>query len=185
MVVRTESLRAQSARHRVDQPTISGRSCANSAHYKPLFACVDRTFVKSIASRRRPEKKERMAIGRSCASSIRRWLGAPAAEKKCGVVVAGSLLRCTSRREVDSGAILAYPCHQLLKQTWGNLGPLLTPMSNEGNSAHCDMASRANKRVVLKAVDSSHVLRDHVRQDQLSVTRCAVHCFHSRVVRPS
>src|ERR1700730_3081539 len=57
MVVRTESLRAQSARHRDDQPTISGRSCANSAHYKPLFACVDRTFVKSISSRRRPEKK--------------------------------------------------------------------------------------------------------------------------------
>src|ERR1700731_722807 len=56
-VVRTESLRAQSARHRVDQPTIGGRSCANSAHYKPLFACVDRTFVKSISSRRRPEKK--------------------------------------------------------------------------------------------------------------------------------
>jgi hypothetical protein len=61
MVVRTESLRTQSARHRVDQPTISGRSCANSARYKPLSACVDRTFVKSIASRRRPEKKERIA----------------------------------------------------------------------------------------------------------------------------
>src|ERR1700737_293022 len=61
MVVRTESLRAQSTRHRIDQPTISGRSCANSAHYKPLFACVDRTFVKSISSRRRPEKKERIA----------------------------------------------------------------------------------------------------------------------------
>jgi hypothetical protein len=60
-VVRTESLRAQSARHRADLPTISGRSCANSAHYKPLFACVDRTFVKSISSRRRPEKKERIA----------------------------------------------------------------------------------------------------------------------------
>src|ERR1700737_3603763 len=55
MVVRTESLRAQSTRHRIDQPTISGRSCANSAHYKPLFACVDRTFVKSISSRRGPE----------------------------------------------------------------------------------------------------------------------------------
>src|ERR1700722_7683413 len=38
MVVRTESLRTQSARHRVDQPTISGRSCANSGHYKPLLA---------------------------------------------------------------------------------------------------------------------------------------------------
>jgi hypothetical protein len=25
------------------------------------FACVDRTFVKSISSRRRPEKKERIA----------------------------------------------------------------------------------------------------------------------------
>src|SRR5258707_15686621 len=70
MVVRTESLRAQSARHRVDQPTISGRSCANSARYKPLFACVDRTFVKSISSRRRPEKKERIAgEGRGRAAS--------------------------------------------------------------------------------------------------------------------
>ena len=39
MVVRTESLRAQSARHRVDQPTISGRSCANSAHHKPFRLC--------------------------------------------------------------------------------------------------------------------------------------------------
>src|SRR6202040_3081348 len=63
MGVRTESLRAQSTRHRIDQPTISGRSCANSAHYKPLFACVDRTFVKSISSRRRPEKKERTDFG--------------------------------------------------------------------------------------------------------------------------
>jgi hypothetical protein len=63
MVVRSESLRAQSARHRVDQPTISGRSCANSGHYKPLFACVDRTFVKSISSRRRPEKKEHRRRG--------------------------------------------------------------------------------------------------------------------------
>ena len=48
-------------RHRVDQPTITGRSCANSGHYKLLFACVDRTFVKSISSRRPPEKKERIA----------------------------------------------------------------------------------------------------------------------------
>jgi hypothetical protein len=38
----------------VDQPTISGRSCANSGHYKPLFACVDRTFVKSISALSRP-----------------------------------------------------------------------------------------------------------------------------------
>jgi len=31
-------------RHRVDQPTISGRSRANLGHYKPLFACDDCTF---------------------------------------------------------------------------------------------------------------------------------------------
>jgi hypothetical protein len=39
---RTGSLRTQSARHRVDHGTICGRSCANSGHYKPLCACVDR-----------------------------------------------------------------------------------------------------------------------------------------------
>src|ERR1700732_2467403 len=76
MVVRTESLRAQSARHRVDQPTISARSCDNSGHYKPLFACVDRNFVKSISSRRRPEKKERIA---GEGSSLRRSSGTKAA----------------------------------------------------------------------------------------------------------
>src|SRR6516165_7008811 len=32
-------------RHRVDQPTISGRSRANLGHYKPLFACDDCTFA--------------------------------------------------------------------------------------------------------------------------------------------
>ena len=36
------------ARHRVDQPTISGRSRANLGHYKSLFACVDRTFGNQI-----------------------------------------------------------------------------------------------------------------------------------------
>jgi hypothetical protein len=44
-MVRTRSLRTQSARHRVDHDTICGRSCANSEHYKPLCACVDRIFV--------------------------------------------------------------------------------------------------------------------------------------------
>jgi hypothetical protein len=46
-VVRTGSLRTQSARHRLDHGTICGRSCANSGHYKPLYAYVDRTFVNS------------------------------------------------------------------------------------------------------------------------------------------
>jgi hypothetical protein len=44
-MVRTRSLRPQSARHRVDHGTICGRSCANSGHYKPLCACVDRIFI--------------------------------------------------------------------------------------------------------------------------------------------
>jgi hypothetical protein len=49
-VVRTGSLRTQSARHRVDHGTICGRSCANSGHCKPLCACVDRTkFVAPVA----------------------------------------------------------------------------------------------------------------------------------------
>jgi hypothetical protein len=54
--VRTGSLRTQSARHKVDHGTICGRSCANSGHYKPLCACVDRTFVNPNSSRQRPEK---------------------------------------------------------------------------------------------------------------------------------
>jgi hypothetical protein len=46
------------------------------------------------------------------------------------------------------------------------------------------MASRANKSVVLKATDSRRVLRDHVREDQLSVTCCTVHRSHSLAERP-
>jgi len=52
---RTGSLRTQSARHRVDHGTICRRSCANSGHYKPLYACVDRTFINPNLSGRRPE----------------------------------------------------------------------------------------------------------------------------------
>ena len=44
-MARTRSLRTQWARHRVDHGTICGRSCAKSGHYKPLCACVDRTFI--------------------------------------------------------------------------------------------------------------------------------------------
>jgi hypothetical protein len=51
-----DPFRTQSARHRVDHGTICGRSCANSGHYKPLCACVDRTFVNPNSSRQRPEK---------------------------------------------------------------------------------------------------------------------------------
>ena len=58
-MVRTGSLRTQSARHRVDHGTICGRNCANSGHYKPLRACVHRIFVNSNSSRRRPEKIRR------------------------------------------------------------------------------------------------------------------------------
>ena len=57
-------------------------------------------------------------------------------------------------------------------------------MSREDYSAHSDMASRANKSVVLKATDSRRDLRDHVRKDQLSVTRCTVHRSHSLAERP-
>jgi hypothetical protein len=56
-VVRTGSLRTQSARHRVDHGTICGRSCANSGHYKPLCACVDRTFVNPQIRRAGVQKK--------------------------------------------------------------------------------------------------------------------------------
>ena len=57
-------------------------------------------------------------------------------------------------------------------------------MSREDYSAHSDMASRANKSVVLKATDSRRVLRDHLRKDQFSVTRCTVHPSHSLAARP-
>jgi hypothetical protein len=57
-MVRTRSLRPRSARHRVDHGTICGRSCANSGHYKPLCACVDRTFVNPNSSGRLPENLE-------------------------------------------------------------------------------------------------------------------------------
>jgi hypothetical protein len=57
-------------------------------------------------------------------------------------------------------------------------------MSREDYSAHSDMASRANKSVVLKATDSRRVLRDHVHEDQLSVTCCTVHRSYSLAERP-
>jgi hypothetical protein len=57
-------------------------------------------------------------------------------------------------------------------------------MSREDYSAHCAMASRANKGVVLKATDSHRVLRGHVRKDQISVTRGTVHRSHSLAERP-
>src|SRR6266700_6525931 len=41
----------------------TGRTCANSGHYKALCACVDRTFVNPNSSRRRPEKIRRSASG--------------------------------------------------------------------------------------------------------------------------
>ena len=78
----------------------------------------------------------------------------------------------------------AYPCHQVVKEIWRGLGFLLTPMSHEDYSTHCAMASRATKGVVLKATNSHRVLRDHVRKDQLSVTRCTVHPSHSLAARP-
>src|SRR5258708_2930948 len=57
-------------------------------------------------------------------------------------------------------------------------------MSHEDYSTHCAMASRATKGVVLKATDSHRVLLDHVRKDQVSVTRCTVHPSHSLAERP-
>ena len=72
----------------------------------------------------------------------------------------------------------------MAKQTWRGLWSLLTPMSHEDYSTHCAMASRANKGVVLKATDSHRVLRDHLRKDQLSVTRPTAHRSHPPAKRP-
>src|ERR1700730_14664783 len=52
------------APNRHDTGSTSPRSVGEVAlirHTISHFACVDRTFVKSISSRRRPEKKERIA----------------------------------------------------------------------------------------------------------------------------
>ena len=57
-------------------------------------------------------------------------------------------------------------------------------MFHEDYSTHCGMTARANKGVVLKATDSHRVLRDHVRKDQLSVTRYTVHRSHPPAKRP-
>src|ERR1700694_4184787 len=57
-------------------------------------------------------------------------------------------------------------------------------MSHEDYSTHWAVAPRATKGVVLEATNSHRVLRDHVRKDQLSVTRCTVHPSHSLAERP-
>ena len=71
-MARTGSLRTQSARHRVDHGTICGRTCANSGHYKPLCACVDRTFVNPNSSRRRPGRARIFLLGMPPESHLRR-----------------------------------------------------------------------------------------------------------------
>src|SRR4051812_25290577 len=65
----------------------------------------------------------------------------------------------------------------------GALGPPHAHV-REDYSTHRAMASRATKGVVLNAMNSHRVLRDHVRKDQLSVTRCTVHPSHSLAARP-
>src|SRR5205809_7433996 len=62
----------ESARHRVDHGTICGRTCANSGHYKPLCACVDRTFVNPNSSRRRPGRARIFLLGMPPETRIRR-----------------------------------------------------------------------------------------------------------------
>src|SRR5438093_8990230 len=52
----TRTAASKAPRHRVDHGMICGRTCANSGHYKPLCACVDRTFINPNSSGRRPEK---------------------------------------------------------------------------------------------------------------------------------
>jgi hypothetical protein len=66
-------------------------------------------------------------------------------------------------RDLQNDLMPQYTCHHMAKQTWRGLGVLLTPMSREDHSTQCDMASRANKRMVLKARDTRHVLRGHLR----------------------
>jgi hypothetical protein len=58
--------RTQPGRHRVDQPTIRGRTCANLGDYKPLFACVDRTFSNQFIANAHhdPARQANDLIGR-------------------------------------------------------------------------------------------------------------------------
>jgi hypothetical protein len=71
--------------------------------------------------------------------------------------------QCPEERDLQNDLMPQYTCHHMAKQTWRGLGVLLTPMSREDHSTQCDMASRANKRMVLKARDTRHVLRGHLR----------------------
>src|SRR5205085_3901527 len=72
-MVRTRSLRTQSARHRVDHGTICGRSCAISGHHKPLCACVDRIFInpKFVAPVARKNSGRRRLAPHTCVSRLK------------------------------------------------------------------------------------------------------------------
>jgi hypothetical protein len=58
---------------------------------------------------------------------------------------------------------------------WDDLGFIHTAMSHENHAMLCDVACRTNEAVVLEATDAHRVVRDHVRQDQLSAARCTTH----------
>jgi hypothetical protein len=62
---------ARHRRHRVDQPTIRGRSRANLGHYKSLFACVNRTFGNRF-HRAGASRKKSASPGRYAVMSIAR-----------------------------------------------------------------------------------------------------------------
>src|ERR1700730_14295068 len=60
------------------------------------------------------------------------------------------------------------------------LGVIVTPMSGEDHPTLRDMACRTDKRMVLEATYSGRIVRDHVRQDQLSATGSTTHHSHTK-----
>src|SRR6516225_4443473 len=52
---------------------------------------------------------------------------------------------------------------------------MLTAMSHKKHAMLCDVACRTNEAVVLEPTGAGCVVRDHVRQDQLSAARCTTH----------
>jgi len=127
--------------------------------------------------------------GKSTRRVGRRLSGCECPEKECHSIAPA--LRLDLRRSAE-GAVksvqVQYPRTRTI--TWPNrsAGPW-------GSSSRPCLVKAIRRTVIWhpeqinvwcsKPRDSSRVLRGHVRQDQLSITRFAVHCFHSRAIRPA
>jgi hypothetical protein len=64
-------------------------------------------------------------------------------------------------------------------------GVIVTPMSGEDHPTLRDMTCRTDKRMVLEAAYSARIVRDHVRQDQLSATGSTTHHSYTKSLERS